>query len=85
MTHAFSLEIPSDILDSARMTGPELKREIAVLLYDQGRLSFGKARELAGMSHWTFRQLLASREIPAHIEPEDLDQDLLTLRELDLP
>ena len=76
------LQVPQDILDSARLTMPELQLEIAVYLYSQGRLSVGKARELAGMSLWEFRQLLASRRIPPHYDETDLDQDLTTLREM---
>lgn len=76
------LELPQDILDSARMTVPELKTEIAVFLYSQGRLSIGKAHELAGLSLWEFRQLLGSRHIPAHYDVDDLDEDVATLREL---
>lgn len=76
------LEVPNDVLDSARLTIPELKIEIAVYLYSQGRLSIGKARELAGLTLWEFRQLLASRRISAHYDAEDLDQDIATLRDL---
>ena len=76
------LEVPQDILDSARLTISELQVELAVYLYSQGRLSVGKARELAGMSLWEFRQLLASRRISPHYDEMDLDQDLTTLREL---
>ena len=76
------LEVPKDVLDSARLTVPELKVEIAVYLYSQGRLSVGKARELAEMTLWEFRQLLASRRIPTHYDVEDLDEDIATLREL---
>jgi predicted HTH domain antitoxin len=60
------LEVDQDILDSARLTPSELKVEMAVHLYTQGRLSAGKARKLAGMALWEFRQLLASRRIPPH-------------------
>ena len=42
------LEIPQDILDSARLTASQLLVELAVYLYAQGRLSLGKAHELAG-------------------------------------
>ena len=49
------LEVPQDILDSARLTISELQVELAVHLYSQGRLSVGKARELAEMSLWEFR------------------------------
>jgi len=76
------MEISQDILDSARVTVDELKIEIAVSLYAQGRLSIGKARELAGMSLWKFRQLLAFRRIPPHYDEIDLEEDVATLREL---
>ena len=74
------LEVPQDVLDSARMTPEELKMEMALHLYARGRLSIGKARELAGMPLWEFRQLLASRRIPAHYDAADLDEDVATLR-----
>ncbi|MEA3345491.1 MAG: UPF0175 family protein [Chloroflexota bacterium] len=76
------LEVPQDILDSARLTTSELKVEIAIYLYAQDRLSIGKARELAGMSLWEFRQLLASRRISPHYEMVDLDEDMAVLREI---
>ena len=76
------LELPRDVLDSARISVSELKVEIAVYLYVQGRLSIGKARELADMSLWEFRQLLASRRISPHYDVVDLDEDVATLREM---
>jgi predicted HTH domain antitoxin len=76
------VEVDQDILDSARLTPSELKVEMAVHLYEQGRLSVGKARELADMTLWEFRQLLASRRIPPHYDETDLNEDVATLREL---
>jgi predicted HTH domain antitoxin len=76
------LQVPQDILDSARLTISELKVEMATYLYAQGRLSIGKARELANMSLWEFRQLLASRRISPHYDESDLDEDIATLREM---
>lgn len=76
------LEIPQEILDSARMTADQLLVELAVHLYAQGRLSIGKAHELAGLSFWEFRQLLGLRRISPHFEAEDLEQDLATVRHL---
>jgi predicted HTH domain antitoxin len=75
-----TIEISQEILDSARLTVPELKIEIAVALYAQGRLAFGKARELAAMPHWEFRQLLAARRIPPHYDLAELEEDVQTLR-----
>jgi predicted HTH domain antitoxin len=82
MEHANCLEVPQDVLDSARVTIPELRTEIAVWLYVQGRLSVGKARELAGMSLWEFRHLLAARRLPPHLSAGDLDEDIATLSTL---
>ena len=77
-----TLTIPQDVLDSARLTAEEAKQELAVSLYANGRLSVGKARELADMSLWSFRHLLASRNIPVHYGLEDLEDDLNTLNNL---
>jgi predicted HTH domain antitoxin len=57
---------------------------LALPLYSQGRLSIGKARELAGMSLWEFRQLLGSRKIEPHFNEDDLHQDIDTLKKLGL-
>jgi predicted HTH domain antitoxin len=77
MSGVHVLEVSQDVLDSARLTPTELKVEMAVHLYAERRLSVGKARELAGLTLWEFRQLLASRRIPPH-----LDEDVVTLREM---
>ncbi|OGO25620.1 MAG: hypothetical protein A2W33_04570 [Chloroflexi bacterium RBG_16_52_11] len=79
MNGVILFEVPQDILDSARLTPAQLKSELAISLYAQGRLSIGNARELAEMSLWEFRHLLASRRIPAHYDLTDLKEDLDTL------
>lgn len=82
MSATISIEIPREILHIARMTPEELRRELAVYLFQQDKLSFGKAREMAGMTAWTFQQLLGARSIPVHYDVEDYEQDLITLKEL---
>lgn len=77
-----TLDIPKDILESARLSAAELKVEMAVFLYASGRLSIGKARELAQLSLWQFRQLLASRKISPHLDDSDLNDDIATLKQL---
>lgn len=77
-----SIEIPREIIHAARMTPQELKLELGVYLFQQGRLSFGKAREMSGMTVWAFQQLLGSRGILAHYDVEDYEEDLTTLGEL---
>ena len=82
MSSTISIEIPREVAHAARMTPQDLRRELAIYLYQQGRLSFGKAREMAGTTVWAFQQLLASREIPVHYDVEDYEEDLTTLKEL---
>ena len=57
------------------MNTEELRRELAIYLFQQGKLSFGKAREMAGMPVWAFQQLLGSRGIPTHYGLEDDEAD----------
>lgn len=76
------IEIPREIVHATRMTTQELRRELVIYLFQQGKLSFGKARELAGMNAWAFQQLLGTRGIPVHYDIDDYRQDLETLRAL---
>lgn len=50
--------------------------ELAVSLYAQGILSFGKARQLCGMTKFEFGVLLGKRNVPRHYTAEDLQDDL---------
>jgi len=70
------LEIPGEIAHAARMTPEELKRELATHLFRLGRLSFGKARELAGMTVWDFQHWLGTQGIPAHYDVQEYEEDL---------
>jgi predicted HTH domain antitoxin len=54
----------------------QLMTELALTLYAQGILSFGKARELAGMDRLVFGRLLGERGIPRHYSEDDLQDDL---------
>ena len=82
MTATISIEIPREIIHATRMTPQELKRELAIHLFQQGKLSFGKAREMADMTVWDFQQLLGGRGVPIHYDLEDYEEDLATLKEL---
>jgi predicted HTH domain antitoxin len=74
------LDIPESIASSLRLPVPEieprLRTELAIALYSQGILPFGKATELAGTSRYGFAELLGQREIPRHYADSELSQDL---------
>jgi predicted HTH domain antitoxin len=76
----YHLDIPESVASSLRLPVPEveprLRSELAVALYSQGILPFGKACELAGVSRYAFADLIASRDIPRHYTEDDLKLDL---------
>jgi predicted HTH domain antitoxin len=77
-----SVTIPDDILQAARMSDAELRQELAILLFQQERLTLAQASRLAGMDLLRFQHLLASRGASVHYDLEDFEQDLSTLRAL---
>lgn len=78
------LQIPDTVVKAIRLPEERIVRELlvelAVALYVQGLLSFGKARELAGMGKYEFGRLLGERSIPRHYGREELDDDLAYAR-----
>ncbi len=80
-----SLTIPDEVLHSARMSPAELRREIAVMLYRDEKLTLAQASRLAEMPRLQFHHLLASRDVLMHFDESDLEQDLATLRSLNQP
>jgi len=74
--------IPDEILTAARIAEPELKRELALMLFQQERLTLGQASHLAEVSQRAFQRLLAERRIPIHYGVEEFREDLNTLRDM---
>lgn len=72
--------IEDSILSMAHLDEQEFRREVAVMLFAQDRLTLASAAKLAGMRYMEFQALLADREICVHYGVEDLEQDLATLK-----
>jgi predicted HTH domain antitoxin len=74
------LEIPEDVADALRLPPAEqegeLRKELALALYQRGALSYGKARRLAAMNRWEFETLLGNRQIVRHYIENDLRGDI---------
>jgi predicted HTH domain antitoxin len=74
------LKITDSVAEALRLPPGErqqrLATELALSLYSQGILSFGKARELAGLSKRDFGLLLGQRQIPRHYDSDDLQDDI---------
>jgi len=76
------IEVPREVLHATRMTAAELRTELAITLFQRGKLSFGKAREMTGLHFWAFQQLLGSRDIPIHYDHDEYEADLEILNRL---
>lgn len=76
------LELPPGFLEATHLTSDELRLELALTLFQQQRLSFGKARELAELSAAAFQQELGRRGIAPHYDVGEFDEDVATLRGL---
>ncbi len=76
----FHIDIPESVAGSIRLPQPEvekrLRTELAVALYSQGILSFGKAAELAAISRYALADIVGERGIHRHFTDHELVQDL---------
>lgn len=79
MPATLTFDIPSDVLESARMTVREAKVELAIALFSRGRLSMGKAAELAGIPVGQFQSHLGAQNLGAHYNVEDALEDKASL------
>ena len=74
------LQISDEELGAAHISAEELRREIAILLFQQERFTLGQASAFAGMTQLDFQRLLANRRIPMHYDVADFEADLKTLQ-----
>ena len=74
------LKIPDDVLDAIKLPPqeiePELRKELALALYQRGALSLGKARSLAQMTRWEFEDMLKRRQAIRHYTALDVQEDI---------
>jgi len=78
------VRVPSDLakLLKPRKLESEVRLLVALELYREGRVSLGKAAEIAGLSIREFLYELRSRNIPLNYDLEELKEDLKTIKDL---
>ncbi len=75
-----TLEVPEEVLISLKETSKEFSRDLlmlaAVKLYQMGKLSSGRAAQLAGINRVSFLQSLSKYEVPIFdLTAEELQRD----------
>jgi predicted HTH domain antitoxin len=81
MKEGMPVTISDEVLTAAHISEPELKRELALTLFQQERLTLSQASRLAEMGQLAFQALLADRKIPIHYGVDEFREDLRTLRQ----
>jgi predicted HTH domain antitoxin len=74
------LIIEEDVLLNANMSPEDLRIEIAVHLYNIGKLSLGQARNMVGLDQISFQQEMAKRDVLIKYGHEDFMDDLDSIK-----
>jgi predicted HTH domain antitoxin len=78
------VKISKELQLATNMSAQEIRRELAIHLYTLGKLSAGKARQLAAMTVVEFQCLLGARGIEVNYGVENFADDLDTIQRLKL-
>ena len=78
------LKLPGDVVSiiAPRSIESEAKLLVALELYREGRVSLGKAAEIAGLGIRDFMYELRTRKIPLNYDLEELERDLEVANDL---
>lgn len=77
LPNIFTLLIKKEEADIASF----IKQTIAIELYREGKISLGKAAELAEVRNkWEMLTVLSEHGVPIHYSSQDADKDLETLK-----
>jgi len=83
-----TIEIPAEVLMLAGLPGGSDSSRATLLLalelYREGRVSLGRAAELAGASVEEFMEFSAHRQVSLHYAEDDLTEDRATADRLKL-
>jgi predicted HTH domain antitoxin len=79
------VDVPEELIalaDTSETPSRSASKIIALELFREGRVSAGKAAELAGISLQEFLAFAAERNVPMHYTVSDWQEDQATSREL---
>ena len=80
MPDGLDVHIPSSVADAIALPddrkASEVKSTLAIALYREGLLSFGKTRELADLSPYAFAQLLGTQGVDRHYGDTEFEEDM---------
>ncbi len=73
------VEIPDQVIAQSGLSAKEILLKVALILFQEEKLTLGQASKLAGLHQFEFQKELAARNIPIHYGEEDYERDLQTI------
>jgi predicted HTH domain antitoxin len=73
------VEIPDQIINQSGLSAKEILLKVALVLFQEEKLTLGQASRLADLHQYEFQKELATRNIPVHYGEEDYHRDLQTI------
>ena len=77
-----NIHISDEALQGIRLSEEDVRRDLAIGLFVDRRMTLGQAACMAGISQDEFLRLLSEKEIPIHYDVEDFEADIRTLKEI---
>ena len=78
------VEIPDQIIEQSGLSAKGILLKVAVVLFQEEKLTLGQASKLTGLHQFEFQKELAGRKIPVHYGEEDFERDLQTIAKIKL-
>jgi len=76
------VEIPDQITKQSGLSAKEILLKVAIVLFEEEKLTLGQASKLAGLHQFEFQKELTARNIPVHYGEDDFRRDLQTIAEI---
>ena len=87
-TVTIKMDFPKDVLlaaDISEANAPsDIKKHLALYMFKERIISFGKASGLSGLNKLEFMELAGSKGIPLNYDADDYREDLNTIQDLGL-
>lgn len=74
------IEISDNLLNKAGLTSKDIVLKLAIVLFQEERMTLAQASKLANLHQFQFQKILAQKCIPIHYGEAELNRDLETIK-----
>lgn len=80
-----TLELNDTVIEQTGLSADEVLLELAIHLFETGKITVGQGGELTGLGHVGFQRELGKRRIPLPFDAEDWAHERQSLLDLNVP